>query len=208
MQITATSGWYGRKKGGLGTDLKPTDFEVLHSTARGAFKQEKQTRAVTNLDEAALERSTQNSIFNSTTFPFTKQQHRQHAFTTESIDTRANLSQRHIYHRTEEYHRPDSRAFLKDPNWPRTDHSPNLTGWLDRRNSPVVSTHPIVSLTFSNVIQRSALKAEETAVQAQAKATELMDKLQLVQLYGDNYGGKYLMSNYSAHLYNMSFLYI
>ena len=34
MQITASTGWYGRRKGGLGTDLKPTDFEDLHNTSR------------------------------------------------------------------------------------------------------------------------------------------------------------------------------
>ena len=34
MQATAATGWYGRKKGGLGTNLKPTDFEDLHITSR------------------------------------------------------------------------------------------------------------------------------------------------------------------------------
>ena len=46
MQITATTGWYGRKKGGLGTDLKPTDFEDLHNTSRE--KLFKKTQAMTN----------------------------------------------------------------------------------------------------------------------------------------------------------------
>ena len=32
---------------------------------------------------------------------------------------------------------------------------------------------------------------EETARKAEEKATELMDKLALVQMYRDNYGGKY-----------------
>ena len=37
---------------------------------------------------------------------------------------------------------------------------------------------------------------EETARKAEEKATELMDKLALVQMYRDNYGGK--VSNYSG----------
>ena len=40
---------------------------------------------------------------------------------------------------------------------------------------------------------------EETARKAEEKATELMDKLALVSMYRDNYGGK---SNYSALIYS------
>ena len=71
MQVTATTGWYGRKKGGLGTELKPTDFEDLHVVSRD--KGYKQTQAMTNtfMEEEARTTS-RNSIFNSTAFPFTK----------------------------------------------------------------------------------------------------------------------------------------
>ena len=56
MQITATTGWYGRRKGGLGTDLKPTDFEDLHNASRE--KGLKKTQAMTNTQMEEEARST------------------------------------------------------------------------------------------------------------------------------------------------------
>ena len=74
MQVTATTGWYGRKKGGLGTDLKPADFEDMRITSRDpAYKATQKTQAMSNTFMEEEGRSTaRNSIFNSTTFPFTK----------------------------------------------------------------------------------------------------------------------------------------
>ena len=61
---------------------------------------------------------------------------------TDNILTQS--SNKHLLHRDEEIHRPDSRAFLKDPAKPRTDHSPNLSGFKDRKVSNVVSIQILV----------------------------------------------------------------
>ena len=133
MQVTATTGWYGRRKGGLGTDFKPTDFEDLHNTSREKIVKKTQAMTNTNMEEEA--RSTVlNSIFNSTAYPFTKQQDE----ALRSIESPNKPFNSHFYHRTEEYHRPESRAFLKDPMWPRTDFAPDLGAYAGR-NSPKVS---------------------------------------------------------------------
>ena len=44
---------------------------------------------------------------------------------------------KHMGHREETIHSDQSRAFLTDPAWPRTDHSPNLSHFSDRKLSPV-----------------------------------------------------------------------
>ena len=54
-----------------------------------------------------------------------------------SIESPGEIKNRHNYHRTEVIHRPESRAFLKDPMWARTDFAPDLSGM--GRTSPKVS---------------------------------------------------------------------
>ena len=46
-------------------------------------------------------------------------------------------SNKHITHREEQIHRDESRPFLKDPSWPRTDFSPNLGSFKNRKASPI-----------------------------------------------------------------------
>ena len=68
MQATSTTGWFGHKKG-LGDHLKNTDFEDLIHPNRQA----KKTQAMTNTYIEDGESTARNSIFNSTSYPFTKQ---------------------------------------------------------------------------------------------------------------------------------------
>ena len=71
---TATSGWYGRKKG-MATDLKRYDFEQMNMTSRVDGMTKLQTQAMTNtqFEEETIGRtSARHSIFNNSTFPFTK----------------------------------------------------------------------------------------------------------------------------------------
>ena len=49
------------------------------------------------------------------------------------------MSNKHLLHRTEEFHRPDSRPFLKDPKWPRDDVHASLRNFRERQASPEVS---------------------------------------------------------------------
>ena len=42
------------------------------------------------------------------------------------------ISNKHLMHRHEEYHRPDSRPFLKDPKWPRDDIHADLTNFRNK----------------------------------------------------------------------------
>ncbi len=42
------------------------------------------------------------------------------------------MSNKHLLHRTEEFHRPESRPFLKDPKWPRDDVHASLRNFREK----------------------------------------------------------------------------
>ena len=44
---------------------------------------------------------------------------------------------KHILHRHESIHDDEDRSFLMRPDNPRTDHSPNLSSFKDRKVNPV-----------------------------------------------------------------------
>lgn len=44
-------------------------------------------------------------------------------------------SNTHVVHRDEEYHRPESRAFLKDPQWKRSDFHASLDRFRELKPS-------------------------------------------------------------------------
>lgn len=69
---------------------------------------------------------------------------RSSGFTEDILKTDNILTQssnKHLLHRDEQIHREDSRAFLNDPMKPRNDYSPNLSGFKDRKVSPIVSAN-------------------------------------------------------------------
>jgi len=49
------------------------------------------------------------------------------------------VANKHMSHRDEDIHRPDSRPFLKNPKWPRDDISASFTCWRDKAIQPEVS---------------------------------------------------------------------
>ena len=76
--------------------------------------------------------------------PYMLKQTRDHQFTTTSLHT--NISNKHILCRTEEIHPEESRPFLRDPAWPRTDYAPSIPNYAERRRSPEVSLKSITKL--------------------------------------------------------------
>ena len=66
-------------------------------------------------------------------------------------------SSKHHAHRTEEYHKPDSRAFLRDPSWGRTDIYASIRNF--RENAPIGEE----KLTLvEKQLMRAAKKADDT----------------------------------------------
>ena len=66
------------------------------------------------------------------------------AWPNQSISS-GTVANKHMHHRHEDIHRPDSRPFLKDPKWPRDDISASFTLHRENKPSPEVST-----LSFSH----------------------------------------------------------
>lgn len=50
------------------------------------------------------------------------------------------MSNKHMMHRTEDIHRPESRPFLKDPKWPRDDIAASLRNFKENAVTTEVSS--------------------------------------------------------------------
>ena len=80
---------------------------------------------------------------------------------------RPGPSNKHMFHREELIHSEASRAFLTDPAWPRTDHSPNLSNFSDRKIKPVTRVK----------------KMQNALITAQNKHQQTSEKLAIVNDY-------------------------
>ena len=72
---------------------------------------------------------------------------------------------RHQVHKTEEIHRPDSRAFLKDPHWSRSDIYASMRNFRENSVTPEVSPDRILIYSVTNRIN---FRAGETDSNPQA----------------------------------------
>ena len=70
-------------------------------------------------------------------------------------------------HRDEEYHRPESRAFLKDPQWKRDDIHASLDRFRELKKGPEVKLYQM----------------HEQVIDAQRKASSIQEKMQILEFF-------------------------
>ena len=74
-------------------------------------------------------------------------------------------------HRHEEIHHPDKRPFLDEPHWPRTDYSPSIANYEERKKSP----------------KDNLAKMEEQWAEARHKYEQTNSKILLVRKYAQEH---------------------
>ena len=100
---------------------------------------------------------------------------------------------RHQVHITEEIHKPDSRAFLRDPHWSRSDIYASMRNFRENSVTPEVSPYSFSksSNQLSGIFAQAKLTMiHKQALKATQKAYETNKKLELVRFFHETHQSK------------------